>query len=92
MVCVTEDAARRGSATPSRIARVVALGRACETESGQRHEVRVEREPINNAEVDALTATPTEADESIPGEPTVADSDDWFRADDNPRHLDPPTE
>jgi PRC-barrel domain/Domain of unknown function (DUF2382) len=53
-----------------------------ETESGQRHEVRVEREPINDAEVDALTATPTRADESIPDEPTRADSDDWFRADD----------
>jgi sporulation protein YlmC with PRC-barrel domain len=57
-----------------------------ETESGQRHEVRVEREPINDAEVDARTATPTRADESIPGEPTRADSDDWFGADDDPRH------
>jgi hypothetical protein len=83
---------RRRQPGQVRLRRYLVTEVVTETESGQRHEVRVEREPINNAEVDALTATPTEADESIPGEPTVADSDDWFRADDNPRHLDPPTE
>jgi hypothetical protein len=54
-----------------------------ETESGQRHEVRVEREPINDAEVDARTATPAPADESVPMERAGSDGNEWFGAEDD---------
>jgi hypothetical protein len=39
-----------------------------ETASGQRHEVRVEREPVSDDEVDAVAAAPGGAGESVPGE------------------------
>jgi hypothetical protein len=39
-----------------------------ETASGQRHEVRVEREPVSADEVDAVAATPGDAGEPVPGE------------------------
>jgi hypothetical protein len=50
-----------------------------ETEAGQRHELRVEREPISDQEVEAVPADPNRSDASIqPGSPTP-DSNDWFR-------------
>ena len=56
-----------------------------ETESGQRHEVRVEREPINDDEVDAVTGAPGQAGQPVPGEETGPDENDWFRAEGDPR-------
>jgi len=54
-----------------------------ETASGQRHEVRVEREPVSDDEVDAVAATPRLAGEPAPAEGT--DENDWFRAEGDPR-------
>jgi hypothetical protein len=49
-----------------------------ETETGQQHEVRVEQEPINDPDVDAVTANPGQSEASArPGPPTPAN--DWFR-------------
>jgi PRC-barrel domain/Domain of unknown function (DUF2382) len=57
-----------------------------ETESGQRHEVQVEQEPISDDEVDAVTATPGQTGQPVPGERTGPDDNDWFRPEDDPRH------
>ena len=54
-----------------------------ETDSGQRHEVRVEREPVSADEVDAVAATPGGAGEPVPAEET--DENDWFRTEGDPR-------
>jgi PRC-barrel domain len=54
-----------------------------ETESGQRHEVRVEREPVSADEVNAVTASPRPAGKPVPAEGT--DENDWFRAEGDPR-------
>jgi hypothetical protein len=51
-----------------------------ETEAGQRHELRVEREPISDQELEAVPADPSRFDESTqPGSPPPPDSNDWFR-------------
>jgi hypothetical protein len=55
-----------------------------ETASGQRHEVRVEREPVSDDEVDAVAAAPGGAGESVPGEGVGPDENDWFRAEGDP--------
>ena len=55
-----------------------------ETEAGQRHELRVEREPISDQEVEAVTADPSRSDAPTqPGSPT-SDSNDWFRPQGDP--------
>jgi hypothetical protein len=52
-----------------------------QTESGQRHEVRVQSEPISADEVDADTRLLGKVDE--PG--TGVDDNDWFRAEGDPQ-------
>ena len=57
-----------------------------ETESGQRHEVRVQREPVSDTEVNAATAAPELQSESIgQEEPTGSDDNDWFTDPGGPR-------
>jgi hypothetical protein len=48
-----------------------------ETEAGQRHEVRVQREPVSDAEVDAVGTPPERQGEPIGQEPGTG-RDDWF--------------
>jgi hypothetical protein len=57
-----------------------------ETESGQRHELRVEREPISDQDVDVdmVTAGPSQSEASAQPEPLTPDSDDWFRPEGEP--------
>jgi hypothetical protein len=50
-----------------------------DTEAGQRHEVRVQSEPVSDAEVDAVPAAPVRQDEPIVQEPNGPESNDWFR-------------
>jgi hypothetical protein len=50
-----------------------------ETEAGQRHEVRVQREPVSDAEVDAVVAAPDGQDEPIGQAPNGPEPNDWFR-------------
>ena len=55
-----------------------------ETEAGQRHELRVEREPISDQEVEAVPTDPSRSDASAqPGSPPP-DSNDWFRPEGDP--------
>jgi hypothetical protein len=55
-----------------------------ETESGQRHELQVEREPIDETEATALASQsgqPGDRAEAVPAEP---DGNDWFRPEGGP--------
>jgi hypothetical protein len=88
----TPDQPEGGSGTRRRQPGQVRLRRylvtevVTETQSGQRHEVRVEREPISDAEVDAATVTPGQAGEPVPAERrTGPDENDWLRAEGDPR-------
>jgi hypothetical protein len=55
-----------------------------ETEAGQRHELRVEREPISDQEVEAVPVDPSRSDASTqPGSPP-SHSNDWFRPEGDP--------
>jgi PRC-barrel domain/Domain of unknown function (DUF2382) len=56
-----------------------------ETEAGQRHEVRVQREPVSDAEVDAVRTAPDRQDEPIGEEPGPG-RNDWFSDESDPRH------
>jgi PRC-barrel domain len=57
-----------------------------DTEAGQRHEVRVQSEPVSDAEVDAVLTGPDRQDEPIGQEPNVHRHDDWFSDESDPRH------
>jgi hypothetical protein len=50
-----------------------------ETDAGQRHEVRVQSEPVSDGEVDAALTTPDQQGEPIGQEPNGSESNDWFR-------------
>jgi hypothetical protein len=54
-----------------------------ETETGQRHELRVEREPISNEDADAVTATAAPPGASVQSERPTPDND-WFRSEGDP--------
>jgi hypothetical protein len=56
-----------------------------ETEAGQRHEVRVQSEPVADAEVDAVLPAPDGPDEPIGQEPGSG-RNDWFSEESDPRH------
>ena len=73
---------RRRQPGQVRLRRYLVTEVVTETESGQRHEVRVEREPVSDDEVDAAAATPRPAGEPAPAEGT--DENDWFRAEGDP--------
>ena len=75
---------RRRQPGQVRLRRYLVTEVVTETEAGQRHELRVEREPISDQEVEAVTADPSRSDASAqPGSPT-SDSNDWFRPDGDP--------
>ena len=56
-----------------------------ETEAGQRHEVRVQSEPVSDAEVDAVRAAPDRQDEPIGQDPNGPGHNDWFSDESDPR-------
>ena len=75
---------RRRQPGQVRLRRYLVTEVVTETEAGQRHELWVEREPISDQEVEAVTADPSRSDASAqPGSPT-SDSNDWFRPDGDP--------
>jgi hypothetical protein len=57
-----------------------------ETEAGQRHEVRVQSEPVSDAEVKAVLTAPDRQDEPIGQEPNGPGHNDWFSDESGPRH------
>jgi hypothetical protein len=54
-----------------------------DTEAGQRHEVRVQSEPVSDAEADAVRTAPDRQDAPIDQEPGPADND-WFSDESDP--------
>jgi hypothetical protein len=75
---------RRRQPGQVRLRRYLVTEVVTETEAGQRHELRVEREPISDQEVEAVTSDPSRSDASAqPGSPT-SDSNDWFRPEGDP--------
>jgi hypothetical protein len=56
-----------------------------ETEAGQRHEVRVQSEPVSDAEVGAVPAAPDQQGEPIGQEPNGPEPNDWFSDQSDPR-------
>jgi Domain of unknown function (DUF2382)/PRC-barrel domain len=76
---------RRRQPGQVRLRRYLVTEVVTETESGQRHEVRVQREPVSDAEVDAATAAPDRQGEAIGQESTGSDHNDWFTDPGDPR-------
>jgi hypothetical protein len=75
---------RRRQPGQVRLRRYLVTEVVTETEAGQRHELRVEREPIGDQEVESVTADPSRPDAPTqPGSPT-SDSNDWFRPEGDP--------
>jgi len=69
---------RRRQLGQVRLRRYLVTEVVTETEAGQRHEVRVQSEPVSDAEVDAVHAAPDRQDEPIGQEPNGPGRNDWF--------------
>ena len=76
---------RRRQPGQVRLRRYLVTEVVTETESGQRHEVRVQSEPISADEVDAVTGPLAKVDEPISVEGTGVDDNDWFRTEGDPQ-------
>ena len=77
---------RRRQPGQVRLRRYLVTEVVTETEAGQRHEMRVQREPVSDAEVDAVVPAPDRQDELIGQEPNGPDHHDWFSDESDPRH------
>jgi PRC-barrel domain protein len=77
---------RRRQPDQVRLRRYLVTEVVTETEAGQRHEVRVQREPVSDAEVDAVLTAPDRQDGLIGQEPNGPDPNDWFSDESDPRH------
>jgi PRC-barrel domain/Domain of unknown function (DUF2382) len=75
---------RRRQPGQVRLRRYLVTEVVTETEAGQRHELRVEREPIGDQEVEAMTASPGQSEVSTQPEAPTPDSNDWFRPEGDP--------
>jgi PRC-barrel domain/Domain of unknown function (DUF2382) len=76
---------RRRQPGQVRLRRYLVTEVVTETESGQRHELQVEREPIDETEVAGLTRPADPSDQPIAEAPAVPDGNDWFRPEGDPR-------
>jgi hypothetical protein len=77
---------RRRQPGQVRLRRYLVTEVVTETEAGQRHEVRVQREPVSDAEVDAVVPVPDRQDEPVGQEPNRPGDNDWFSDESDPRH------
>jgi sporulation protein YlmC with PRC-barrel domain len=75
---------RRRQPGQVRLSRYLVTEVVTETESGQQHELQVEREPISDQDVDTVTASPSQSEASAKPEPPTPDSNDWFRPEGDP--------
>jgi hypothetical protein len=57
-----------------------------DTEAGQRHEVRVQSEPVSDAEVDTVLPAPDQQDQPIGQDPNGPGDNDWFSDESDPQH------
>jgi hypothetical protein len=74
---------RRRQPGQVRLRRYLVTEVVTETESGQRHELRVEREPVSDEDVDAVTAPAARPEASVQRERPTPDND-WFRPEGDP--------
>jgi hypothetical protein len=77
---------RRRQPGQVRLRRYLVTEVVTDTEAGQRHEVRVQSEPVSDAEVDAMLTAPDRQDEPIGQEPNGPGHHDWFSDESDPRH------
>ncbi len=77
---------RRREPGQVRLRRYLVTEVVTETEAGQRHEVRVQSEPVSEAEVDAVFTAPDRQDEPNAREPKGPGGNDWFSDESDPRH------
>jgi hypothetical protein len=77
---------RRRQPGQVRLRRYLVTEVVTETEAGQRHEVRVQREPVSDVEVDAVVPAPDRQVELIDQEPNRPGDNDWFSDESDPRH------
>jgi sporulation protein YlmC with PRC-barrel domain len=76
---------RRRQPGQVRLRRYLVTEVVTDTEAGQRHEVRVQRERVSDAEVDAVVTAPDRQDELVGQEPNGPDHNDWFSDESDPR-------
>ena len=69
---------RRRQPGQVRLRRYLVTEVVTDTEAGQRHEVRVQSEPVSDAEVDAVRTPPDRQDEPIGQGPNRPRHNDWF--------------
>jgi PRC-barrel domain protein len=83
----TDDAgSRRRQPGQVRLRRYLVTEVVTDSDSGQRHELQVQSEPVSDAEVDALSAAVTDQpDQATSQEPTGPTSSDWFSDGSDPR-------
>jgi hypothetical protein len=77
---------RRRQPGQVRLRRYLVTEVVTQTEAGQRHEVRVQSEPVSDAEVDAVAMAPDRQVEPIGQEPNGPGRNDWFNDQSDPRH------
>jgi hypothetical protein len=77
--------ARRRQPGQVRLRRYLVTEVVTDTEAGQRHEVRVQREPVSDAEVDAVLTPSDRQDELVGQEPNGPGHHDWFSDESEPR-------
>jgi PRC-barrel domain/Domain of unknown function (DUF2382) len=77
---------RRRQPGQVRLRRYLVTEVVTETEAGQRHEVRVQSEPVSDDEVDAVLPVPDRQDEPTGQDPNGPEPNDWFRDESDPRH------
>jgi Domain of unknown function (DUF2382) len=77
---------RRRQPGQVRLRRYLVTEVVTETEAGQRHEVRVQSEPVSEAEVDAVHTAPDRQDEPIGQDPNGPEPNDWFGDESDRRH------
>jgi hypothetical protein len=78
--------ARRRLPGQVRLRRYLVTAVVTETESGQRHVVQVEREPISDAEIEAATTTSGQTGEPVAAQRPKPDDNGWFSPENQPRN------
>jgi PRC-barrel domain len=77
---------RRRQPGQVRLRRYLVTEVVTDTEAGQRHEVRVQSEPVSDAEVDAVIPAPDRQGEPTGQDPNGPEPNDWFSDERDPRH------
>jgi hypothetical protein len=75
---------RRRQPGQVRLRRYLVTEVVTETEAGQRHELQVEREPIDDPEVAGTTLPSGQSGEAVATAPAEPDDNDWFRPEGDP--------